>query len=106
MFLGRRLFKGEAEEVKQEKIRKHMKISGRVQGVGFRFRASHVANGLGITGWVRNEWDGTVELEAQGTEEQINRLLTMVNQGSYIKIERIDTEIIPLEQKEYGFHIR
>lgn len=89
-----------------ERIRKHMRISGRVQGVGFRFRASHVANNLGITGWVRNEWDGTVELEAQGTEEQINRLLTMINQGSYIQIEGIDTEELPLEQKEYGFHIR
>lgn len=87
-------------------VRKHMKISGRVQGVGFRFRASHAARGLGITGWVRNEWDGTVELEAQGTEEQINRMLTMINQGGYIRIERIDTEKIPLEQKERGFHIR
>ncbi len=86
-------------------VRKHMKISGSVQGVGFRFRASHVARGLGITGWVRNEWDGTVELEAQGTQEQIYRLLKMINQGSYIRIERIDTTEIPLEQKEYGFHI-
>lgn len=86
-------------------VRKHMKISGSVQGVGFRFRASHVARGLGITGWVRNEWDGTVELEAQGTQEQIYRLLKMINQGSYIRIERIDTIEIPLEQKEYGFHI-
>ncbi len=86
-------------------VRKHMKISGSVQGVGFRFRASHVARGLDITGWVRNEWDGTVELEAQGTQEQIYRLLKMINQGSYIRIERIDTTEIPLEQKEYGFHI-
>ena len=87
-------------------IRKHMKISGRVQGVGFRFRASHVARELGITGWVRNEWDGTVELEVQGTQEQIHRLLTMINQGSYINIEGIDTKEIPLEQNEYGFHVR
>lgn len=89
-----------------EIIRKHMIFSGRVQGVGFRYRAAHVANGLGITGWVRNEWDGTVEMEAQGTEEQINRMLTMINQSSYIIMDRIDTEEIPAEESEYGFHIR
>lgn len=87
-------------------IRKHMKISGHVQGVGFRFRASHAANGLGITGWVKNEWDGTVEMEAQGTEERINQMLTMINKSAYILIERIDAEEIPLEESEYGFHIR
>lgn len=87
-------------------IRQHMKISGRVQGVGFRFRASHAANYLGITGWVKNEWDGTVEMEAQGTIEQINRMLTMVNQSAYIQIERIDRKEMPAEEGEYGFHIR
>ncbi len=87
-------------------IRQHMKISGSVQGVGFRFRASHAARILGITGWVKNEWDGTVEMEAQGTIEQINRMLAMVNQSAYIRIERIDRTEMPLEQGEYGFHIR
>ena len=53
-------------------VRKHMRFTGRVQGVGFRYRAKYAANGMGITGWVRNEWDGSVEMEAQGTEKQIN----------------------------------
>lgn len=87
-------------------IRQHMKISGSVQGVGFRFRASHAANGLGLTGWVKNEWDGTVEMEVQGTIEQINRMLTMVNQSAYIHIERIDRKEMMLKEGEYGFHIR
>lgn len=38
-----------------KKIREHISFSGHVQGVGFRFRASHAANGLGLTGWVKNE---------------------------------------------------
>ena len=71
-------------------IRQHMKISGSVQGVGFRYRAKYSANGLRVTGWVRNEWDGTVELEAQGTLEQINKMLTMINQSPYIQIDSID----------------
>ena len=43
-----------------EEIRKRIIFHGRVQGVGFRYTAKHLANSLGITGWVKNEWDGTV----------------------------------------------
>lgn len=89
-----------------KRIRQHMKISGCVQGVGFRYRARYVADGLGVTGWVRNEWDGTVELEAQGTEEQINQMLRLINQGSYIRIEDIDRKSVAVIEQESGFHIR
>ncbi len=89
-----------------KKIRKQIHFSGRVQGVGFRYRASHAANGLGVTGWVRNNSDGTVEMEAQGTEEQINKMLVLINRGSYIMIDRMDSKEIPLEEGEYGFHVR
>lgn len=87
-------------------IRKHMIIHGDVQGVGFRYRAKHAANSLRITGWVRNEWDGTVEMEAQGTEEQINKMFVMISAGTYINIERVDSKLIPLEEHESGFHER
>ena len=90
----------------RKKIRKQIRFSGHVQGVGFRYRASHAANGLGVTGWVRNNSDGTVEMEAQGTEEQINKMLVLINRGSYIMIDCMDSEEIPLEDGEYGFHIR
>lgn len=87
-------------------IRKHMKISGRVQGVGFRYRTQHAASSLGITGWVQNEWDGTVELEAQGSESQINQMLMLVNQGMFISIDGIESKEIPIEEHENGFHVR
>ena len=48
-----------------EKIRKHFIFSGRVQGVGFRYRSMHMAQMLGLTGWVKNNWDGDVEMEWQ-----------------------------------------
>ncbi|MCH5268199.1 MAG: acylphosphatase [Lachnospiraceae bacterium] len=89
-----------------EKIREHLVFYGQVQGVGFRYRARHVASGLGITGWVRNEWDGTVEMEAQGTKEQINHMLLLINQGTYIQVEDIDRRELPVEEAERGFHIR
>ena len=83
-----------------------MIFCGQVQGVGFRYRARYAAEGLGVTGWVRNEWDGTVQMEAQGTEKQINQLLKMINQGSYVRIDRIDTKLIPAVESERGFHVR
>lgn len=90
----------------QNIVREHMKIYGRVQGVGFRYRAKYAADGIGITGWVRNDWDGSVELEAQGTIGQINQMLTLINQSSYIIIDDIDRKNIPLEVHETGFHVR
>lgn len=46
----------------QTKIRKHIVFYGRVQGVGFRYYAVNKANQLGLTGWVKNLPDGTVEM--------------------------------------------
>lgn len=89
-----------------EKVRMFMKIYGQVQGVGFRYRANYAANSLGLTGWVKNEWDGTVEMEVQGTESQINQLLTLINQGTYVNIEEIKSRHLPVVEKESGFHVR
>ena len=50
----------------QKKVRWHMVLTGRVQGVGFRYRASAAADALGIVGWVRNCWNGTVEMGSTG----------------------------------------
>ena len=87
-------------------IRKKVFVYGAVHGVGFRYRAEYAANMLGVTGWVRNEPDGSVLLEVQGTDEQIDKVLAMVNQGTYVNIDRITANQIPIEEREYGFHIR
>lgn len=68
-------------------VRKHIVVSGRVQGVGFRFRTSHAAQALGLTGWVRNDPEGTVSMELQGEEELIYRLIPMLEQGSWVRID-------------------
>lgn len=86
-------------------VRKHFVFSGRVQGVGFRYTAKYLAQSLGLTGWVKNEWDGTVTMEAQGREQMINKLLVGLNQGQFITIEWIDTKEIPVEQ-ESSFRVR
>ena len=87
-------------------VRNHFKITGNVQGVGFRYRAKYAANGLGITGWVKNEWDGSVEMEAQGSQELINKMLVLINQSPYIQIDNMITKVIEPEEHENGFHIR
>ena len=56
-------------------------VSGRVQGVCFRANARDEARRIGVTGWVRNLSDGTVEVFVQGPEEKVNRLLVLVLSG-------------------------
>lgn len=87
-------------------IRQRLIYTGQVQGVGFRYRAKHVALKLGVTGWVHNEWDGRVTMEAQGTIDQINELMKLINQSPLIYIDWVDRINIPLEEGEKGFHTR
>ncbi len=57
----------------KEPVRKHILVSGRVQGVGFRYRTYYLAQNLGLTGWVQNLDDGRVEMELQGDEADMNQ---------------------------------
>ncbi|MBQ6383788.1 MAG: acylphosphatase [Clostridia bacterium] len=83
--------------------RKHITFTGSVQDVGFRWRARHAANLYDCTGWCRNEWDGSVTMEIQGTEEQIDMVLQAINAGRYIVIDNMDSRIIPVDEEERGF---
>ena len=56
-------------------------VRGRVQGVGFRWFVEREAHMLGIAGWVRNNADGTVEVLAQGTNDQLSGLHSRLRQG-------------------------
>ena len=55
------------------------------------------------TGWCRNEWDGSVTMEIQGTEEQIDMVLQAINAGRYIVIDNMESRIIPVDEEERGF---
>ena len=80
-------------------IRKHIVFYGRVQGVGFRYTAKYLARSLGLTGWVRNDWEGTVTMEVQGREALINKLLVGLNNSRFITIDWMDTKEIPLKEE-------
>lgn len=87
-------------------IRKWFKFYGSVQGVGFRWRAKYCAGYYGITGWAANCSDGSVEAEFQGKETDIDSALLMIEKGTFINIENIETKIIPLKEHETLFEIR
>ena len=87
----------------QEIIRRRIRFYGWVQGVGFRYRARYAADAAGATGWVRNEFDGSVTMEIQGTEEQIDRVILAVENGAYIRIENMESKTIPVDPGERRF---
>lgn len=87
-------------------VRKHIFFSGRVQGVGFRYQSAYYARRLGLTGWVRNLSDGRVEMEVQGKESVIAQLVLELKNTSYIRIERVVCENLPLKEGEDKFSTR
>ena len=58
-----------------------VRLTGRVQGVGFRHFTRQAAQRLGVAGWVRNESDGSVRVEAEGPREDLEELLGAVQEG-------------------------
>jgi len=64
-----------------EARRYHIVVSGRVQGVGYRYFTRDVAESLGLTGWVQNLTDGDVELEAFGEKGAIDALIGRLREG-------------------------
>jgi acylphosphatase len=69
-----------------------VRYEGRVQGVGFRYTAVSLAQNLDLTGWVKNEFDGSVSVVAEGEEESLMELLQAIrrsNLGKYISNELV-----------------
>lgn len=87
-------------------LRIHYRIFGRVQGVGFRYRAKYAAQSLGLTGWVENLDDGSVEMEVQGTAAQMERLFPMIQTSDYIQIDHIQKQAIALNPWERSFQVK
>lgn len=84
----------------------HLLISGRVQGVGFRWFVATDAERLGLRGWVRNTLEGFVELEAIGPEEAIAEFCRRVERGPPAARVHLMTELTPgADRLPDGFEI-
>jgi acylphosphatase len=82
-------------------------ITGRVQGVGFRWFAHDAAARQGVHGWVRNLADGSVEVVAEGEQTSVDALEAAVRRGpSSARVERFDVEEIAPAARTAGFEIR
>ena len=62
-------------------VTRHLLVTGRVQGVGFRFYMERKARDLGVTGWVRNRRDGAVEAVVQGSSGAVEAMIAWARRG-------------------------
>lgn len=91
-----------------ERQRIHVKVFGRVQGVAFREYTRREAVRLGLSGWVRNLADGSVEVEFEGPAEKVPQLLEwLTSTGSpYSQVTRIESSDLPPTKNTEPFLIR
>ena len=75
-----------------QKIRESIDFYGRVQGVGFRYKLGYLARIYSVTGWARNEYDGSVSTELQGLEEDIDKIIQALYNDRYIEIDKSEDE--------------
>ena len=87
-------------------IRKKIVFYGWVQGVGFRYRAYYAAESFGATGWVKNNYDGSVSMEIQGMEQQIDKVIIAIQRGTYVNIENMNCKTIPVVDGETTFKVK
>ena len=84
----------------------HALVSGRVQGVGFRWFVMREARALGVTGWVRNRMQGDVELHAEGDRDAVEALLAVVAEGpSHGRVDHVERSVVESRGTFPGFDI-
>lgn len=86
-------------------IRRSFRFSGLVQGVGFRYEAKITADELGLVGWAKNEDDGTVTIEAEGTEVCIDEFIRVMRSVPRFRITNIQSEELPVSGVEASFRV-
>ena len=82
-------------------------VFGRVQGVAFRWYGRKAAQDLGVAGWILNRADGSVEGEAYGEADQLERFLSSLRRGpTASRVERLDWVTIPRDEAPPTFEVR
>ena len=93
--------------MEMETARLHAIVEGYVQGVGFRYFVQDSALAFGLTGWVRNRWEGTVEVLAEGERSTLEKFLTTLYRGpSSATVTGVDPEWSPATGEFRSFSVR
>lgn len=88
-------------------VGKHLLISGRVQGVGFRHFTQKEARNRGLRGWVRNLDDGRVEVVVRGAAPDVSKLIELLRKGPAIaRVDQLEQRDLEEDGPEAGFEIR
>ena len=90
------------------RVRRHVLVSGRVQGVWFRESCRQEAAAAGVAGWVANRPDGQVEAEFEGDEPGVARLVEWCRRGPpQARVDSVEVrDVAPLGNRAGGFHAR
>lgn len=81
-----------------EKVHLNLKITGRVQGVGYRAFASRVAKNLNLAGYVKNMVDGSVYIEIEGPQEKVDNMVLQCKKGpGWAYVENVNLTTAPLQ---------
>ena len=87
--------------------RLHAMISGRVQGVNFRYFVLEQAADLDLNGWVRNRWDGSVEVMAEGERTRLETLLQALREGPPMaRVANVEVEWLPFTGEFDSFQLK
>lgn len=90
-----------------EFARLHAIVEGRVQGVGFRAFVFEKAEMLGLTGWVRNRWDESVEVMAEGNRQDLENLLTSLRRGPRSAfVNNVEVQWLPAVGEFSSFRVK
>ena len=82
-------------------------VYGYVQGVAFRVNTQREASRLGISGWVKNHWDGSVKLVAEGPDASLNQFTRWLEHGPRAaRVERVESKWSEATGEFHGFSIR
>lgn len=85
--------RGSNSDMRGDYARIKVLVSGRVQGVGFRSFAGRYANALGLAGWVKNLYDGGVEVVAEGEKAKILHYVKLLEEGStWSRVDNISVD--------------
>jgi acylphosphatase len=95
-----------AKDFGEKMVSAFIRVTGRVQGVGYRYFAMRQANLLGISGYVKNKSDGSVELEVEGNKEIIENFRSILEQGpGYGSVDNVEVRYEPYSAKYKKFSV-